>query len=78
VQVGDILLAVNGTGLEHIPVDAVRGMIVGPAVHKHPHLLDDSISLFCARHKKSGRDVCTLACIGASMKDVFYLDAVRL
>lgn len=32
VQIGDILLAVNGSGLEGIPVDTVRGMIVGPQV----------------------------------------------
>jgi C-terminal processing protease CtpA/Prc len=32
VHIGDILLAVNGSGLEGIPVDTVRGMIVGPQV----------------------------------------------
>jgi hypothetical protein len=32
VQVGDILLAVNGQSLENIPVDTVRRMIVGPQV----------------------------------------------
>lgn len=30
VQTGDILLAVNGQSLEGIPVETVRGMIVGP------------------------------------------------
>ena len=29
---GDVLLAVNGQMLENIPVEAVRGMIVGPQV----------------------------------------------